>query len=68
MNNRRETIGKTIKKKREDRFLTRKDLATFIGVSPATLASYEQGRTMPNITIVARLCAILGGNAGDYIE
>ena len=40
---------------REDRDITRKDLATALNISVSTLGMYEQGRREPNIDMLIKL-------------
>ena len=40
---------------REDRDITRKDLATTLNISVSTLGMYEQGRREPNIDMLIKM-------------
>ena len=40
---------------REDRDITRKDLATALNISVSTLGMYEQGRREPNIDMLIKM-------------
>ena len=40
---------------REDRDITRKDLATALNISVSTLGMYEQGRREPNIDMIIKM-------------
>ena len=46
--------------------LTQKDVYTLLNVSPNAYASYEQGRTEPNIKTIKRLCKIFNVSS-DYL-
>lgn len=50
-----ETFAKKLKKAREESGYTQRDIAQIIGISKSTIASYETGRTEPNIEILGTL-------------
>ncbi len=54
------TFGQLLKTLRAARNLTQQQLAERTGLSPATIASYDEGRRMPEAAIVDRLAAALG--------
>lgn len=54
---------KTIRKESN---LTQRDMYTRLNVSPNCYASYEQGRTEPNIEMLKQLCIVLEVSA-DYL-
>ena len=47
---------------------TQKDLAEELGVSQPTIASYLNGRTLPNIRIMSRIAHILRYTVSDLID
>lgn len=51
---------------RKENGFIQKDMYTILGVSPNCYASWEQGRTQPNIEDIKRLCIILHTSA-DYL-
>lgn len=51
---------------RKSRGYTQKDIYTALGVSPNCYASWEQGRTQPDIESIRKLCSIFEVSA-DYL-
>lgn len=51
--------GKKIKRLREDRGLTARDLANAASVSPAHLSLIENGRRNPGPHVIARIAQVL---------
>lgn len=51
---------------RHERLLTQKDVYSALQVSPNCYASWEQGRTQPDIENIKRLCKIFDVSA-DYL-
>lgn len=51
---------------RKESNLTQRDMYTRLNVSPNCYASYEQGRTEPNIEMLKQLCIVLEVSA-DYL-
>lgn len=51
---------------RAENGMTQKDVYGKLGVSPNCYASYEQGRTEPNIDTIVKLCEIFDVSA-DYL-
>lgn len=60
------SIGSRIKEKRIEKGLTRKELATMIGVTPSAVANYENGVSVPKIEIMSELIKELECDA-NYI-
>lgn len=56
----KKTIQKNIALYRNAVNLTQKDLAERLGIPPTNLASWEQGKSMPDIDTLFSICAILG--------
>lgn len=50
-------IGSRIKQAREKRGLSRKELATLVGVTPSAITNYENGISFPKPPV---LCALFG--------
>ena len=55
-----------LKKIRIDRNMTQKNVYELLGVSPNCYASWEQGRTQPDIEMIKKLCEIFNVSA-DYL-
>lgn len=50
-------IGNNIRRLREERNMLQSELAAKVNVSPATVSSWEVGRTEPKIGKVEEICA-----------
>ncbi len=59
-------FAERLKRIRKDCNLTQKDVYEKLNISPNGYASYEQGRTEPNIDTIIKLCAIFGVSS-DYL-
>lgn len=58
----KKNIQKNIAEYRKQANLTQKELAERLGVKTTSLASWEQGKSMPDIDTLFSLCSILGTN------
>ena len=61
-------IGARIRKYREDRGLSQKDLASLIGVSNSRVSNWEQGINRPDADIIADICRALNVSPGDLLD
>ena len=59
-------FNERLKEIRKSCLLTQKDVYMQLKVSPNCYASWEQGRTQPDIDNIVRLCKIFGVSA-DYL-
>ncbi len=59
-------FNERLKKVRLERGYTQKTMYTFLNISPNGYASWEQGRTEPDIATLKKLCKILNVSA-DYL-
>lgn len=59
-------IGERIRILRTEKNLTQATLATELGIAKTTLASYEQGKNEPNITMLTKLIAFFNVSA-EYL-
>ena len=50
------TIGSYITKKRREKNLTQEQLAEKLGVSNKTISKWENGKCMPDYSIIEQLC------------
>lgn len=50
------TIGKLLKKARENSNMTQSDVADIVGISRAYYADLERGRYNPSIKVLVKLC------------
>lgn len=55
-----EKIGKFISEKRKEKKLTQQQLAEKLGVTNKAISKWENGKCMPDISIIKDLCDILG--------
>lgn len=46
--------------------LSKKELATILGISPSSVSSYEQETNIPSITVLTKMCALFNVSA-DYL-
>lgn len=56
-------FSERLKTIRKDCNMTQKDVYEKLNISPNGYASYEQGRTEPNINTIKQLCKIFGVSA-----
>lgn len=61
-------IGDKICELRKARSLTQEKLGAMLGVSSQAVSKWEKGESMPDITILAELCDILGTSADAMLE
>jgi len=54
-----------LKEKRIEMGMTQDELAKRTGVSRSTIINYEQGRRVPRITDLKRICDVLGCLVSD---
>ena len=60
-----EKIGKFISKCRKEKRLTQSKLGEKLGVSSKAVSKWETGRSMPDISIMQKLCNILDISLND---
>ena len=63
-----QSVGARIRAEREASGLSQSDLAARVGVTRQTLASYEQGRTVPGLGTLRRLCDALGLDREEMMD
>lgn len=61
-------IGNRIRKYREDRKLSQKQLAELIGVSNSRVSNWEQGINRPDADILAELCRALHVSPSELLD
>ena len=62
-------IGERIQTARRDAgFKNPESLAAALGVSPATVSRYEQGRTTPTITRLREIAALTGQTLRYFVD
>lgn len=60
--------GNRLRSIREDRGITREQLATATGRGYESICSYELGRSVPSVGALARMAAALGVEVGELFE
>lgn len=60
-------FAETLKAIRIDRGYTQRYMYTRLGISPNGYASYEQGRTEPNIETLKKICILLDVSANYLV-
>ena len=61
------SFGKFLKEKRLDKNLTQKQLANLLFVSESAVSKWEKGVSHPDITMIPKLCEILGVSEHELI-
>jgi DNA-binding LytR/AlgR family response regulator len=62
------TVGKRIMKRREERGLSRNDLADELGVEISTVFRWEKGTRLPDLVMLTHIVNILGCEIDDLIK
>ena len=62
------TIGSYIAKKRREKNLTQEQLAEKIGVSNKTISKWENGKCMPDYSIIEQLCKELSVTLSELMD
>ncbi|MDE7239927.1 MAG: helix-turn-helix domain-containing protein, partial [Lachnospiraceae bacterium] len=57
MNTNQFNIGENIARLRHERKIRQEELADFVGVTKASVSKWENGQTMPDITILPQLAS-----------
>jgi transcriptional regulator with XRE-family HTH domain len=63
-----EKIGKFISKCRKDKNITQEELAEKLGVTNKTISRWENGKNMPDYSILKDLCNILDINVNELLS
>ena len=61
-------IGSYIAKKRREKNLTQEQLAETLGVSNKTISKWENGKCMPDYSIIQKLCDALGVTLPELMD
>jgi DNA-binding XRE family transcriptional regulator len=64
----RVTIARNLRRLREKRQLSRRNLAKLAEASPFTLGEIEEGRLLPTIGLIWRLAAVLEVDCAAFLE
>ena len=63
-----EKIGKFISDLRKGIGLTQKELAEQLGISDKAVSKWERGNSMPDISVLMKLCQILKINVNELLS
>ena len=63
-----EKIGKIIKERRKEKNITQEKLGEMVGVSYKAVSKWENGRCMPDISILKKVCNILEISVDNLLE
>lgn len=63
----RQILGKNIKNRREERGITRTELAKRLNMSPQGISSWENGRTEPRFAMMVKLADVLNCTVPDLL-
>ena len=62
-----ETIGNRIAKFRKEKNMTQEELANLVGVSSQAVSKWENDASCPDISLLPRLCEVLGITADELL-
>lgn len=63
-----EKIGAFLREVRKERGLTQGQLAEALGVSQKSISRWENGKTMPDYSLLPSICEVLGINVAELSE
>jgi len=63
-----EKIGKFITECRKQKNLTQNELADKLGITDKAISKWENGRCMPDISLLEELCSILGVTINELLS
>lgn len=61
-------IGKFISQTRKEKNMTQKELAERIGVTDRAISKWENGRGMPELSLIKPLCEVLGVSVNELLS
>jgi len=61
-------IGRRIRKYREERGLSQRELAKRIGVSNSRISNWEQGVNRPDVDLLASICGALNVSPSELLD
>lgn len=62
-----EKIGAFLREVRKERGLTQGQLAEALGVSQKSISRWENGKTMPDYSLLPSICEVLGINVAELL-
>lgn len=60
-------LGRKISECRQNKGMTQEELAGRIGVTPQALSKWERGQSLPDVSLLADLCQMLGCSADELL-
>lgn len=63
-----ERIGRFITECRKEKKLTQSELADKLGITDKAISKWENGRCMPDISLLKELCSILGVSINELLS
>lgn len=63
-----EKIGKFIAERRKEKNMTQEQLAEKMGVTDKTISRWENGKTMPDYSLLKDLCDELDTNVNEFLS
>ena len=63
-----EKIGKFIAKLRKEKNMTQNELAESLGITDRAISKWENGRGMPDLSLLTPLCEILGVSINELLS
>ena len=63
-----EKIGKFIAELRKEKNMTQKELAESLGITDRAISKWENGRGMPDLSLLTPLCEILGVSINELLS
>lgn len=62
------TIGRMVRRLRNERSMKGNELAAAAGVSPSLISQIEHDTTTPSVDVLARIASALGVHVGDFFD
>ncbi len=63
-----DNFGRKLKKARQDRKMSQRNLGIFLGLSDKAISSYESGRTLPNLETLMKISKELGKPVSYFLD
>ena len=63
-----EKMGKFIAKCRKEKELTQEELGNLFNISAQSVSKWEKGKSAPDISILPKLCVVLGISLEEFFK
>lgn len=60
-------LGKRIQRRRQKLELSQEDVAHKVGISRVYMGYIEQGRNIPSLEVLQKICKVIDADVGDLI-